>query len=529
MTDPTDESPRARGDEGEEGDSNAQERDGRPDEEFSTGEETPRGTGSDEWTGPRQTGEDPVGERARSPPRDDHPVDATHGGQQPREDRPDQDPSAPPRAPENRTGHEELAHGTQPERASSEGEPDHSGDVEAGESAATSTQASQAAQPGQYSQSAQPTDPAQPGQSAQPTQATKPTQSSHPAPVADPDLQTRAGYWRTIAEEEVDYLRGLKPLKGFAAVVVLCCSIGAIGLAPFVEDGLQSAADTIEEEPDALLDNVYLEAVYGQEITPEDVETLHGTLSASSTAADLTAAVVLFGLTVTVLPIMGLYLGIGGTFHNWRTGHLGTLERRGYAGDDAIIGTFLGRCVAAAAIVLAGAVAVVVAAIIQVSVPSTTFVVTALTVVALSFVFLSLGSFAGAIATTRAKAWGIGALALGIVYYQLVTWIPSSQAQLAAMHPWTDASVFLRRFHFGTVLTDTLVMYPIGNAFDLVPTVSLVTETYIDGRSTADAGANELASVPLYLEHWFVYVVIAVWILVPLTLSVVAHRRSFRL
>lgn len=357
----------------------------------------------------------------------------------------------------------------------------------------------------------------------------EPVRKSVDGPTAeDVGLEVRLRRWYAIGESEFTHARGGLAVKVFAGLAAVVGAIGAFVLAPVLGTAFESAAESLAEDPAALTDNAIIGGIYGRSLTAEEVEALHGVLTSPTAVADFTGVALLFAMAITLVPIAGLTMGLTSAFTNRESGRYESLEARGYGQVDVLVGTFLGRCLCLGVVVGAGALAIALGALVQTSFPSLTLVVTAAVVFAVSCIFVAFGTFAGTIGGTKAKAWAIGLGLLVLPYYQLVTWLPSSQEQIATFHPWS-VSPLIQRFHFGTVVTDSLVILPLSRLTELVPRVSLVTEVYIDGRSTAETGTAELAAVPLYLEHWFVYVVIAFWIALPLVGAYLALDRDVSL
>ncbi|MFP8891010.1 ABC transporter permease subunit [Natrialbaceae archaeon A-CW2] len=359
--------------------------------------------------------------------------------------------------------------------------------------------------------------------------ATEPARESVDGPAAeDVGLEVRLRRWYAIGESEFAHARGGRAVKVFAGLAAVVGAVGAFVLATVLEGAFESAAETLTEDPAALTDNAIIGGIYGRQLTAEDIEGLHGVLTSPTAVADFTGVALLFVLAITLVPIAGLTMGLTSAFTNRESDRYASLEARGYGQVDVLVGTFLGRCLCLGVVVGVGGLAIALGALVQTSFPSLTLVVTAAVVFALSCIFVAFGTFAGTLGETKAKAWAIGLGLLVLPYYQLVTWLPSSQEQLATFHPWS-VSPLIQRFHFGTVVTDSLVILPLSRLSELVPRVSLVTEVYIEGRSTAETGSAELASVPLYLEHWFVFVVIAFWITLPLVGAYLALDRDVSL
>lgn len=244
-------------------------------------------------------------------------------------------------------------------------------------------------------------------------------------------------------------------------------------------------------------------------------------LSARGSGADDLLALLGFAsilVVIVLVPVTGLVVSFKSITRERESGSLNVLLSLPFTRTDVFFGKFIGRSTLLITAILAGFVP---AGIILLLATSEPFVweYTALVLVTILFgiIFVAFGVSLSAVLQTETQATigGIGAFVLLYFWNNIFNFINSELSLLSG-----DALLLVQRFALFNVFLDSLLALFSLNDGDSPNASWVVLEQGFGQPEQA-----EVASQPFYLQHWFAFVILALWITIPLA---VAHYQFNR-
>lgn len=244
-------------------------------------------------------------------------------------------------------------------------------------------------------------------------------------------------------------------------------------------------------------------------------------LSARGSGADDLLALLGFAsilVVIVLVPVTGLVVSFKSITRERESGSLNVLLSLPFTRTDVFFGKFIGRSTLLITAILAGFVP---AGIILLLATSEPFVweYTALVLVTILFgiIFVAFGVSLSAVLQTETQATigGIGAFVLLYFWNNIFNFINSELSLLSG-----DALLLVQRFALFNVFLDSLLALFSLNDGDIPNASWVVLEQGFGQPEQA-----EVASQPFYLQHWFAFVILALWITIPLA---VAHYQFNR-
>lgn len=233
-----------------------------------------------------------------------------------------------------------------------------------------------------------------------------------------------------------------------------------------------------------------------------------GDLGAEESLAAAVGGTLVFGILLFI-PLTGLFISVKSVVRERESGTINLLLSMPHSRGEMVVGKFLGRSAVMTLAVLIGFIPAVVLIFIQGDVSvgeSFTFL---LVPVLFGLMFVGIGVGFSALFNTETQAT-VGGI---VIFLALYLW----RFVLDQLFGLVDAEVpeFLSRFYlldmFGDML-DTLVpsgrgaTAPSGVTRTVQPTQSGLETVYPD-------------TVAVYMQNWFVFVILALWIVVPLAIG----------
>lgn len=241
--------------------------------------------------------------------------------------------------------------------------------------------------------------------------------------------------------------------------------------------------------------------------------------SGSGSTGDDAGLVALLGFAavaavIVIVPLTGLTVSIKSIVRERELGTIRILLSLPHSRRDAVLGKFIGRSGLLTTAILAGFVPMgLILAVRTSNFPVTEYLMFVLVTVLFGVVFVAIGIGVSAFTATETRATIAGVLFFFLMYTwtSIVGWINNQMG--SPLGP--DAFDFLRRFQLFNVFIDTLLVL-LSLTSDLSPTDPSWVRL---SRSLAELQSGPVESVPFYFQLWFAPVVLAIWIVVPLTIG----------
>lgn len=242
----------------------------------------------------------------------------------------------------------------------------------------------------------------------------------------------------------------------------------------------------------------------------------------------------LFGLSfilavLVLVPVTGLIVSVKSIVRERESGSLNILLSLPYTRSDVLFGKILGRSALLIAAIFSGFLpAAIVLAVSLDDFQLAQFLATVVVTVLFGLIFVAIGvSLSGFVDTeTKATIGGIGA------FFALYFWdniFGFVNGRLDVLSADSDLLLFINRFALLTVFTDAT------RALRGADTIQLFGDLEIDAGSASvvaqgraqetAAGTLEIPAQPFYLQHWFAFVIAALWIAVPIAIAFYQFNR----
>ncbi|WP_049922840.1 ABC transporter permease subunit [Halopiger djelfimassiliensis] len=336
--------------------------------------------------------------------------------------------------------------------------------------------------------------------------------------------------WLSLGRQQAGRAIKSLPLWGLAITTALVSGIAAFFISTLYTRVLEGALGTVRES-DANVEQVAnaeefeaLELVLGADPTRYDVQTMLESLLGSG---DLLGVVVLSTLILTLGPVLGLVVTVPAIIKRRRDGYYSELLDAGYGPRDVVLGTFLGRLTAASVVVVLPSLVIAAAVWNRQAAVGVPYVVATLFAIACIGIFVAFGVLVGTAARGWKSAIG-GSLGVLLIPYVFsgnpagVTSVPDRDSALEAVlaPPWDFLPAVLTRFNLHNVITDGMHFFALSSVVESFPRIS---RTALNPILSHEAPPQEaVAELPFYLQQWFVYPVVAIWIAIPLVAAIVA-------
>ena len=233
-----------------------------------------------------------------------------------------------------------------------------------------------------------------------------------------------------------------------------------------------------------------------------------GDLSGEETLAAAIGGTLVFGILLFI-PLTGLFISVKSVVRERESGTINLLLSMPHTRGEMVVGKFLGRSAVMTLAVLIGFIPAVLLIFVQGDVSVVSSLVFLLVPVLFGLMFVGIGVGFSALFNTETQAT-IGGI---VIFFALYLW----RFVLGQVFSLVDASVpdLLGRFFlldmFGDML-DTLV--PSGRGATAPSGVTGTVQSTADGLETVYPD-----TVAVYMQNWFVFVILALWIVVPLAIG----------
>lgn len=238
-----------------------------------------------------------------------------------------------------------------------------------------------------------------------------------------------------------------------------------------------------------------------------------GAESGGSQLLGLMGFAVIFAVIV-LIPITGLVVSIKSIVRERELGSLKILLSLPHSRAEVVAGKFLGRAGLLTTAILAGFLPAGLVFLLRIDdFPVYEYVVFVLVTILFGVVFVAVGIGLSALVSTetRATVGGIGAFFVLLFWNQLFGYVNDQLDLLSG-----NGELFVERFYLFNVFFDSL-MALLSIRDDEVPGASIVA--YSEMAVPEPGAAPEIASQPFYLQHWFAFVILALWIAIPLAIG----------
>jgi len=248
---------------------------------------------------------------------------------------------------------------------------------------------------------------------------------------------------------------------------------------------------------------------------------LYAEVFSGTQAADVFGLITLLSsASATLVPVIGLLAGYKAIVGERESGSLKLLLSLPHSRRDVVLGKLVGRTAVVTVAILVGyLVAIAVGVALYASFGVVDFLLfTGVTILlALAYISISLGLSSATASSSRAAA-----LALGFWLIFEFLW-----GVIALLLLWASNGFSLE---FGPDVTppDWYLLFnelAPGAAFSTV-VQSLTPGEINQGGGLFGAGAAQAGTTPFYLQDWFALVVLAFWIVVPVTLGYLRFRNA---
>lgn len=198
------------------------------------------------------------------------------------------------------------------------------------------------------------------------------------------------------------------------------------------------------------------------------------------------------------VPLAGLFISIKSVVRERESGTINLLLSLPHSRGEMIAGKFLGRSAVIAAAILAGFIPAIVLILIETEVPVGDLAVFLFVTMLFGVMFVGIGVGFSALFNTETQGT-IGGI---IIFFALYLWPVVLDRVLGLVGQ--SIPTFLERFWLLVMFSDMVnALAPEGDGLTAASAVELGSE----------------GSVPVYMQNWFVFVILAVWMLVPLAIG----------
>ncbi|MFC7231998.1 ABC transporter permease subunit [Saliphagus sp. GCM10025308] len=238
------------------------------------------------------------------------------------------------------------------------------------------------------------------------------------------------------------------------------------------------------------------------------------------------SGIALFGLLglsvilaiVFLVPLTGLVVSIKSIVRERELGSIRILLSLPHTRQEVVIGKFIGRAGLLTAAILAGFVPAAIIMFAQTGeLPFFEYVALVFVTICFGVVFVAIGLSVSAFTSTetRATIGGVGAFFL-LYFWQGLFGYVNGRLELFS----GDLLLFIQRFDLFVVFLDSL-MALLSIQHD-IPNTSFVG---LNQAFPQNPEAVASVSQPFYLQHWFAFVILALWIAVPLAIGYARFER----
>lgn len=244
--------------------------------------------------------------------------------------------------------------------------------------------------------------------------------------------------------------------------------------------------------------------------------------NAGSAQADRVVAAMGFAYIIAILflvPVTGLVVSIKSITRERELGSIRILLSLPHSRAEVILGKFLGRSALLTTAILAGFVPAGIVLGLRldgISMVDWSMLTLVTVLFGIAFVGVGIGVSALVKTETRATVAGLATFVLLFAWQWILNYVNSELDLLA-----TDgnAYLFIQRFHLLNVFSDiTAALQSLYT--DGIPSASVVVPRRIS------AGSVTVDPQPFYLDHWFAFAILALWIIVPLAIGYWRFERT---
>lgn len=237
-----------------------------------------------------------------------------------------------------------------------------------------------------------------------------------------------------------------------------------------------------------------------------------GDLGAEESLAAAIGGTLVFGILLFI-PLTGLFISVKSVVRERESGTINLLLSMPHSRGEMVVGKFLGRAAVMTLAVLIGFVPAVVLIFVQGDVAIVSSLVFLLAPILFGLMFVGIGVGFSALFNTETQAT-IGGI---VIFFALYLW----RFVLGQIFGLVEASVpaFLQRFYLLDMFSDMIdALIPDGRG---LTAPSSVTGNFDPGAG----GVVYPESVAFYMQNWFVFAILALWILVPLSIGYFRFNR----
>jgi ABC-2 type transport system permease protein len=222
------------------------------------------------------------------------------------------------------------------------------------------------------------------------------------------------------------------------------------------------------------------------------------------------------GPVIILVPITGLVVSIKSIVRERELGSLNLLLSLPHTRGEVFFGKFIGRTGLLTVSIIAGFIPAGLLFFTRTSgFPVGGYLAFMIMSILFGATFVAIGvSLSAFVSTeTRATIGGIVAFLLLYLWNTIFAFVNNELGLLA-----TDSDLFLliQRIQLQTVFIDGIFALA-SFRFDDIPSASTVVPEY--GAAAADSSELAIPAQPFFLQHWFAFVILALWIAVPLVIG----------
>lgn len=239
-----------------------------------------------------------------------------------------------------------------------------------------------------------------------------------------------------------------------------------------------------------------------------------GDLSSEGGFVAVVGSTLVFGILLFI-PLTGLFISVKSIVRERESGTINLLLSMPHSRGEMIIGKFLGRSAVMALAVVVGFIPAVTILSVETDIGAGSILVFLLIPVLFGLMFVGIGIGFSALFETETQA-SIGGIA---IFFALYLW----RTALGQVFDLFDASVpeFLQRFYLVDMFLDMSdALVPDGRGLTAPSRVTSTSELTEGGIDVVYPD-----SVAFYMQNWFVFVILALWIVVPLAIGYYRFNR----